>query len=195
MTDDHIDVLVETPQGSRNRYEYDPERDAMRLDCRLPATVYPADYGFVPDTVGSGGEPLDAVVLAEEPTFPGCWVLARPIGVFWLAHDEGREAKIVAVPVGDPHWEDVNELDDLRDHVLDEVSQFFEAYRNLETGLSPRPAGHDGRDAAMQVITEARQRAREQLEPSITAPAVVGDEDEDDEWYGGYQVGPGDLVI
>jgi len=94
---DLVDVLVETPQGSRKKYEYDKERKGMRLDRRLfSATVYPADYGFIPDTVGEDGEVLDALVLTEEPTFPGCWVTGRPIGVFWIAYDGSREAKILA---------------------------------------------------------------------------------------------------
>lgn len=126
MIDETIDVLVETPQGSRKKYEYDHERNALRLDRRLgSATVYPADYGFVADTLADDGEPLDALVLAHEPTFPGCWVLARPIGVFWLARRGGREAKIVAVPTGDPDWDDVGDLDDLGPHLRDEITDFF----------------------------------------------------------------------
>ena len=194
MNDDLIDVLVETPQGSRKKYEYDHDRNALRLDRRLfSATVYPADYGFVPDTVGSDGEPLDTLVLAHEPTFPGCWVTARPIGVFWLAHDQGREAKIVAVPEGDPDWTDVADLEDLADHVRDEISHFFEVYRTLEPGRSPRPDGHDGHQAAMAVIAEACQRAQERAETSDMAMAAEADDDED--WYDGHQVGLGDLVI
>ncbi|MDP9069945.1 MAG: inorganic diphosphatase [Actinomycetota bacterium] len=189
MSDDLIDVLVETPQGSRKKYEYDHERQALRLDRRLfSATVYPADYGFVPDTMGSDGEALDALVLAHEPTFPGCWVLARPIGVFWLAHDEGREAKIVAVPHGDPDWTDVADLDDLGDHLREEISHFFEMYRTLEPGRSPRPDGHDGHQAAMAVIAEARQRAQERADRSAQ-------DDDDEAWYNEDMVGPGDLVI
>ena len=200
MRDHQIDVLVETPQGSRKKYEYDHERRALRLDRRLfSATVYPADYGLVPDTVGSDGEPLDALVLAEEPTFPGCWVLARPIGVFWLAHDEGREAKIVAVPVGDPDWEDVADLDDLRAHVLEEIAHFFDVYRTLEPGTPPRPDGHDGREAAVAVIAESRRRAEEQAERAAMAAGEDEDEEDDEDdgldWYDGFRVGPGDLVM
>jgi inorganic pyrophosphatase len=198
MSDDSIDVLVETPQGSRKKYEYDHERKALRLDRRLfSATVYPADYGFVPDTLGTDGEALDALILAQEPTFPGCWVLARPIGVFWLAHDEGREAKIVAVPEGDPDWTDVADLEDLPQHVRDEIDHFFDMYRTLEPGTSPRPDGHDGRQAALQVIAEARQRAQERA----PGPAADHDEDEDEDededgwWVDEDQAGPGDLVI
>ena len=89
--------------GSRNKYEYDHEQHVIRLDRRLfSATVYPADYGFIPDTLAEDGDPLDAIVLLEEPTFPGCWITARPVGVFWMTDDKGPDAKIVCVPAGDP---------------------------------------------------------------------------------------------
>jgi inorganic pyrophosphatase len=157
--DDLVDVLVETPQGSRKKYEYDHDRKALRLDRRLfSATVYPADYGFVPDTESEDGEALDALVITEEPTFPGCWVTARPIGVFWIAYDDGREAKIIAVPAGDPTWDEVHDLSELPDHLRDEISHFFDVYKVLEPGRTPRPDGYDGRDVALTVIAEARDR-------------------------------------
>ena len=102
-----IDVVVEIPRGSRNKYEMDKERGVIRLDRRLfSATFYPADYGYIPDTLGEDGDPLDALVLLDDPTFPGCWVSARPVGVFWMADDKGPDAKIICVPAGDPQlWE------------------------------------------------------------------------------------------
>ena len=108
MGDDLIDVRVETPKGSRSKYEWDHDRAGLRLDRRLfSATVFPADYGYIAETKGADGEALDALVLSDDGTFPGCWVLARPIGVFWITYpdegeDERREAKIVAVPDQDP---------------------------------------------------------------------------------------------
>jgi inorganic pyrophosphatase len=159
-------VLVETPQGSRKKYEYDHERHAMRLDRRLfSATVYPADYGFVPGTVGADGEALDALVLSQDPTFPGCWVAARPIGVFWLSyegHEDEREAKIITVPAGDPDWEEVEELSDLPHHVTDEISHFFDVYKDLEPSRTPNSMGFDDRKAALAVLEEARARAAEE---------------------------------
>lgn len=154
-----VDVLVETPQGSRKKYEYDADRRAMRLDRRLfSATVYPADYGFIPDTEGEDGEALDVLVLADEATFPGCWVTARPIGVFWIAYDDKREAKVIAVPDRDPTWLDVHDLADLAPHLLDEISHFFEVYKMLEPGRTPKPDRYEGRDAALDVIEAARKR-------------------------------------
>ena len=159
--DELVDVFVETPQGSRKKYEYDHERKALRLDRRLfSATVYPADYGFVPDTEGEDGEALDALVITQEATFPGCWVTARPIGVFWIAYDESREAKILSVPAGDPTWDEVHDISELPNHLRDEISNFFDVYKVLEPGRTPRPDGYEGRDAALAVISEARDRKR-----------------------------------
>ena len=93
-----IDVIVEIPKGSRNKYEYDHERNVIRLDRRLfSATFYPADYGFVPDTLAEDGDPLDVLVLLDEPTFPGCLVECRPVGVFWMSDEKGPDAKIISV--------------------------------------------------------------------------------------------------
>jgi inorganic pyrophosphatase len=157
--DDMVEVLVETPQGSRKKYEYDHERHAMRLDRRLfSATIYPADYGFIPDTEGQDGEALDALVLTQEPTFPGCWVTARVIGLVWIAYDGEREAKILAVPVNDPTWNDVHDLDDLPEHLRDEIGNFFDVYKELEPGRTPTPDGYEGREAALTEIGKARER-------------------------------------
>ena len=124
-TDRTIDVMVEIPRGSRNKYEYDHENHVFRLDRRLfSATFYPADYGFVPDTLAEDGDPLDALVLLDEPTFPGCMVESRPVGVFWMTDEKGPDAKIICVACGDPMWESIHNLDrasappDLRDRPL-----------------------------------------------------------------------------
>src|SRR5579862_5939592 len=114
MDERTIEVVIEIPKGSRNKYEFDHERHVMRLDRRLfTATVYPADYGFVPDTLAEDGDPLDVLVLLSEPTFPGCHVDARPLGVFWMRDEKGPDAKVIAVVAGDPDYERVRELSDL----------------------------------------------------------------------------------
>src|SRR4249920_1948437 len=111
---DLVDVVIEVPRGSRNKYEFDHDRHVMHLDRRLfSATVYPADYGFVPETLAEDGDPLDALVLLEEPVFPGCWVSARPIGIFWMEDEKGPDAKIICVPMGDPRWDQVRNLEDM----------------------------------------------------------------------------------
>jgi len=155
-----VDVVVEVPRGSRNNYEFDHERHVLHLDRRLfSATVYPADYGFIPETMGDDGDPLDALVLLEEPTFPGCWVAGRPIGVFWMEDEKGPDAKIICVPVDDPRWESVRDLDDIPEHFRDEIHHFFDVYKALEPGKSTSTAGFEGRDAALGEIAAARARA------------------------------------
>src|SRR5687768_11615475 len=96
VSDQFIEVLVEIPKGSRNKYEWDHERHVMRLDRRLlSAMTYPGDYGFVPETLAEDGDPLDAIVLVDDATFPGCLVKARPVGVFWMEDEKGPDAKII----------------------------------------------------------------------------------------------------
>lgn len=154
-----VDALVETPQGSRKKYEWDHERGALRLDRRLfSATIYPADYGFIPDTEGADGEALDILIVTEEPTFPGCWVTARPIGVCWIAYDGEREAKIIAVPDGDPTWDHVHDLPELPGHVRDEIAHFFDVYKTLEPGRNPTADGWEDAEVARAVIAEASRQ-------------------------------------
>ena len=156
-----IDVVVEIPRGSRNKYEYDHEHHVLRLDRRLfSATVYPADYGFIPETLGEDGDPLDALVLLEEPTFPGCWVTARPVGIFWMTDDKGPDAKVICVPAQDPRWDGVNEIDDVPELFRMEIEHFFEVYKTLEPGKSSHTAGYDGVDAAWREIDAALERLK-----------------------------------
>jgi len=162
MDDEAIEVVVEIPKGSRNKYEFDHERHVMRLDRRLfTATMYPADYGFVPDTLAEDGDPLDVLVLLSEPTFPGCYVMVRPIGVFWMQDEKGPDAKIICVVAGDPEYEQVRGLDNLPRHLLDEIEHFFNVYKDLEPGKSSSTAGFEGVEAARQEISDAYTRARE----------------------------------
>ena len=114
-----VTVVVEIPRGARNKYEMDHETGRIWLDRRLfSATTYPADYGFVDGTLGEDGDPLDALVLLEDPTFPGCLVRARPVGVFWMTDDAGPDAKIICVPHGDPRWENVQDIEEASPDVL-----------------------------------------------------------------------------
>ena len=155
-----IEVMVEIPRGSRNKYEYDHERGIMRLDRRLfSATVYPADYGFVPDTLAEDGDPLDALVLLEDPTFPGCLVRARPLGVFWMEDEKGPDAKIICAPDRDPAWTAATDIDDLPEHLLDEIRHFFDVYKTLEPDKETSTTGFEGRDAAWGEIRSAYDRA------------------------------------
>ncbi len=152
-----VDVLVETPKGSRKKYEWDPERRALRLDRRLfSATVYPADYGFVPGTEGADGEDLDVLILTDDPTFPGCWVSARPVGVVWISYgDQREEAKVLAVPAGDPTWDEVDDLADVPSHLVDEVRHFFDVYKQLEPSRSPKVSRMGDAGEAWEAIAAA----------------------------------------
>lgn len=157
--DEVIDVIVEIPKGSRNKYEMDHETGVIRLDRRLfSATVYPADYGFIPDTLGEDGDPLDAMVLVEDPTFPGVWVRGRPVGVFWMEDDKGPDAKIICMPEWDYLLPGVDELNDLPHHLLNEIEHFFDVYKDLEPDKHTSTNGFSGREEALRLIAEARER-------------------------------------
>jgi inorganic pyrophosphatase len=152
-----VDVVVETPRGSRNKYEHDPDLDVMRLDRRLPgAFAFPADYGFIPDAVGSDGEPLDALVLTVEPTYPGIRVRCRAIGVVWIRADDRREAKVICVPDGEPAYDQVADIAELPAHLHAEIENFFDIYRSLDRSSSAEADGTDGADVARRVLSEAR---------------------------------------
>jgi len=128
-----VDVFVEIPKGSRTKYELDKKTGRIRLDRVLFSSVhYPADYGFVTDTLAGDGDPLDALVVVEEPTFPGCIVPARPIGTLLMRDSKGEDEKILAVPVGDPRFDEIKELTDLPRHWLREIETFFATYKELE---------------------------------------------------------------
>ncbi|HEX5366065.1 MAG TPA: inorganic diphosphatase [Acidimicrobiales bacterium] len=158
MTDE-IEVVIEIPRGSRNKYEYDHHAGVFRLDRRLfTATTYPADYGFVPETLSEDGDPLDALVLLDEPTFTGCHITARPVAVFWMEDDAGPDAKILCVPAGDPRWGDVADITDLPSYVVDEIEHFFEVYKVLEPEKHSNVRGWEGADAAVVEIGACRRR-------------------------------------
>jgi inorganic pyrophosphatase len=126
-------VLVEIPKGSRNKYEIDHQTGRLRLDRALHSAVhYPTDYGFIENTLSDDGDPLDALVLIEEPTFPGCIVDARPVGAFLMTDEKGGDEKILCIPLGDPTWRHIKELDDVPPHRLEEIEHFFQIYKQLE---------------------------------------------------------------
>jgi inorganic pyrophosphatase len=159
---DTLDVVIEIPRGSRNKYEYDHEQHVMRLDRRLfTATVYPTDYGFVPDTLAEDGDPIDVLVLLEEPTFPGCWVEVRVVGVFWMEDEKGPDAKLLCVPSHDPSYAGIRDLDDVAPLLLDEIGHFFDVYKMLEPGKNTTTRGWEGAAAAYAEIDAGRARLAE----------------------------------
>ena len=128
-----FDAIVEIPKGSRNKYEIDHTTGAIRLDRVLFSSVhYPADYGFIPGTESADGDPLDVMIIVEEPTFPGCRVKIRPIGVLLMRDEQGLDEKILAIPVADPRFEGIEDITQLQKHWLVEIENFFNTYKVLE---------------------------------------------------------------
>ncbi|MEX2033552.1 MAG: inorganic diphosphatase [Candidatus Colwellbacteria bacterium] len=151
-----ISVLVEIPRGSRNKYEFDKETGRIKLDRVLHSSVtYPADYGFIPDSLSADGDPLDVLVITRFPTFPGCVVEARPIALIDMIDTKEGDEKIVAVPVGDPQFASWNELEDIPEALKNEINEFFKTYKNLEPGKFVEIQGWKGREAAEAMIEKA----------------------------------------
>lgn len=149
--------LIEIPRGSRNKYEIDEATGAFRLDRVLYSSVhYPTDYGFIPDTLAPDGDHLDVLVLVEEPTFPGCRMAARPVGVLKMLDEKGEDHKIIAVPVADPRFEGVNDLAEVHPHWLREIENFFEVYKTLEPDKLVEIAGWGDVAEAWKSIRECR---------------------------------------
>ena len=130
---DSLTMVVEIPKGSRNKYEMDHRTNQIFLDRMLfTATRYPADYGFIPETLADDGDPLDALALVSEPTFPGCHIRIRPIGLFLMEDQGDADHKVLGVPLGDPLWAEARTLDDIPTHLLKELEHFFSVYKELE---------------------------------------------------------------
>ncbi|MDQ1397757.1 MAG: inorganic pyrophosphatase [Acidimicrobiaceae bacterium] len=156
-----IEVIVEIAKGSKNKYEMDHDTGEIHLDRTLfTSTQYPADYGFVPHTLAEDGDPLDALVLLDEPTFPGCHITARPVGVFWMTDEMGPDAKVLCVVASDPRQAHITEIEDIPEYVLDEIGHFFEVYKALEPGKGTETRGWEGRRAAEGAVDDARRLFR-----------------------------------
>jgi inorganic pyrophosphatase len=165
-----VDVIVEIPKGSRNKYEYDQTKGRIRLDRMLfTSTGYPGDYGFVPGTLAEDGDPIDALLLLDEPTFPGCLVRARVIAVFWMHDDKGPDAKLLCVPATDPRHVHRQRLEDVPMHLVAEIWHFFTIYEALEPGKSAEARTWEGRKEAIQAVEDAVRRYEEQA--AAAAPA------------------------
>jgi len=155
----HLEVVVEIPKGQRNKYEMDHATGRIYLDRMLfTSTRYPADYGFIDGTLGLDGDPLDALVLVEEPTFPGCVVRARAIGMFRMTDEKGPDDKVITVPDHDPRLEHLQDLRHLPEFDRLEIQHFFEVYKDIEPGKSVEGATWVGRSEAEAEIEEARRR-------------------------------------
>jgi inorganic pyrophosphatase len=157
-----FDVTIEIPAGSKNKYELDHETGRIKLDRRLfTSTRYPSDYGFIENTLGEDGDPLDALVLIEESTFPGCLIRCRAIGMFRMTDEAGGDDKVMAVPAGDVRQDGLKDLHDIPEFQRMEIQHFFEVYKDLEPGKSVEGATWVGRAEAEAEIRRSYQRARE----------------------------------
>lgn len=155
---EEFNVIIEIPQGSQNKYEYDETMQAIKLDRVLFSPFhYPTDYGFIPETRSEDGDHLDALVLASKPLFPGCVVVARPVAVFDMVDQGEKDEKILAVAADDPRFADVKALNDLPPHLPKEIAHFFEAYKALEN-KKVEVSGWRGRDDALRILREAQER-------------------------------------
>ncbi len=157
-----IEVVVEIPRGSRNKYEWDPGAGVFRLDRVLSSAVYyNFDYGFATDTISGDNDPTDTLLLIDEPTFTGCRVWARPVGMLEMRDEQGPDYKILCVAVADPHQSHVEQLSQVRPHRLIEIENFFQTYKLLEDKAVEVIGWHDV-DRAREVLLEDRQRATNQ---------------------------------
>ena len=158
---DPLLCYVEIPKGSRNKYEYDEELGAIMLDRFLfSSMVYPTDYGFIPKTLGENGDALDAMVCVSEPTFPGCVIPVKPIALFRMEDDQGVDDKVLCVPLSDPAWNTLENLDDLPENLQQEIEHFFSVYKDLEQKKVSVDGWHS-REEAIEEIEESRKRYRE----------------------------------
>ncbi len=160
---DELNVIVEIPKGSQNKYELDKEHGIFRLDRVLFSPIhYPGDYGFIPQTLAEDGDPLDALVLVTYPTFPGTLITARPIGVLHMQDNGQRDDKILCVPVDDIRMESFQNVTDIQSAIRQEIAHFFQVYKQLE-GKKVVIAGWDETQAAKKVIQEAVDRYTEKF--------------------------------
>ncbi len=159
-----VQVLVEIPKGSRNKYEYDKASGRLRFNRMLFSAVhYPSDYGFIPDTLADDGDALDALVLVWEPTFPGCLIEAKPVGLFKMWDENRSDEKILCVPCADPNWNHINDLSGVPPHLLKEIQNFFAIYKELEKKKTGVEGWHD-LDEAVSVIKQAQERYKVAVE-------------------------------
>jgi len=158
----HVEVVIEIAKGSRNKYEYDHERGVFVLDRVLYSSVhYPTDYGFIPNTRAADGDPLDIMVIVEEPTFTGCRLIARAVGVLVMHDEKGRDEKILSVPVRDPRFDQITDVQHVSPHLLKEIENFFATYKELE-GKETITLGWYDAEVARCTIEEARAAYEQQ---------------------------------
>lgn len=151
-------VVIEIPKGSRNKYEYEAKSGRFYLDRMLFSAVhYPGDYGFIPETLAEDGDPLDALVLLGEPTFTGCLIRCRVIGLFHMWDEKGPDHKILCVPINDPQWNWIKRLKDVPGHLLEEIKHFFQVYKELEKKKT-KVGDWEEVEKALDIVEDAKRR-------------------------------------
>jgi inorganic pyrophosphatase len=158
-----FDVVIEIPKGSRNKYEVDHDSGRVKLDRYLyTAFGYPADYGFIEDSLGEDGDPLDVLVLLPESVFPGCIVEARPVAMFKMTDEAGGDDKVLCVPAGDGRWDHIQDVGDVPSYELEAIKHFFVHYKDLEPGKYVKAADWAGREDAEAEVVRSLERFKTQ---------------------------------
>ncbi len=156
---DTINVIIEIPRDSKNKYEYDHKTHTIMLDRHLNVSMgYPAEYGFIPDTLGGDGDPLDVLVLTEYPTFPGCQIEVKVLGMCNMTDEHGEDAKLLAVPDYDPQWRDASDIGDVPKATLERIGHFFTVYKDLDEGKWMKVENWVGRAEALAELEASRAR-------------------------------------
>ena len=162
MDDESLLCVVEIPQGGRNKYEYDPELGAIKLDRFISASVvYPTEYGYVPETLAPDGDPLDVLVCVSAPTVPGCVILTKVVGLFKMSDEKGPDDHVVCVPCNDPNWNTLEDVGDLPEQLRKEIAHFFDIYKDLDPDRHSEVNGWDDRAAALRTVEDARRAFRD----------------------------------
>lgn len=155
-----INIFIEIPKGSSNKYELDKESGKIMLDRALYSSVFwPFEYGFIENTLSEDGDPLDAVVLVNEPTFPGCVIPSKIIGMLNMEDESGIDYKVIAVPDDkiDPRFKHINSIDDLAEHQKKEIQEFFEIYKRLEPNKWVKVTGFESKEKAEEIIEKCKK--------------------------------------
>lgn len=156
-----VDAFIEIPTGSQNKYEFDPETGKFKLDRVLYSPMhYPTEYGYLENTLALDGDPLDILVYTTFPTFPGCVIETRVIGVLKMSDDKGQDEKLLGVPINDPRFDHIKDLNDMPEHVLKEIAHFFQVYKDLENKETVIE-GWEGPEEAAKLIDECIARYKE----------------------------------
>ncbi len=163
MKEISFDVIIEIPKGSRNKYEFDNKYNSIRLNRVLYSTiVYPTDYGFIPKTLSMDGDPLDALVLLTEKTVPNCLIKVKPVGIFYMIDENIQDEKIICVPLSDPNYNFINNINDIPKHKIKEIEHFFSVYKYLEN-KKVKTGSWDDKKKAINIYQESSIKYQESL--------------------------------